>query len=154
MIIPGATVVVKSKDTNAEQRVQVNEDGNYVVTPPLVTGTYTVVVEQANFKRYEQAVTLNAKDRRAIDVVAKRKTSSQTVPVTACAIRESPPVTIAFDLRCAGCPKAPLNSFRDFLKLAGLVPGVSSAPFGRSIANRVERAAPASQSMECGATRV
>src|SRR5918912_1527642 len=59
-VIPGATIVVTNKDTNAERRVQANEDGNYTVTP-LTPGSYTVVVEQANFKRYEQTLTLNAK---------------------------------------------------------------------------------------------
>src|SRR5215813_7602240 len=123
-IIPGATVIVKNKDTNAERRVQVNEDGNYVVTP-LVPGTYTVVIEQANFKRYEQTVTLNAKDRRPIDIVLEAGDISQTVLVTddAPLIQESP--TGQSLISGAQVRELPLNN-RDFLKLTELVPGVSS----------------------------
>src|SRR6266550_5321017 len=58
-IIQNATVVVINKETNAERRVQTNEDGTYVVTP-LTPGTYTVSVEQPNFKHYLQTLTLNA----------------------------------------------------------------------------------------------
>ncbi|HEV8428243.1 MAG TPA: TonB-dependent receptor [Pyrinomonadaceae bacterium] len=123
-IIPGATVIVKNKDTNSERRIQVNEDGNYVVTP-LTPGAYTVVVEQQNFKRYEQVVTLNAKDRRPIDIVLEAGDISQTVLVTddAPLLQESP--TGQALISGAQVRELPLNN-RDFLKLTELVPGVSS----------------------------
>jgi hypothetical protein len=123
-IIPGATVVVTNKETNAERRVQSNQDGNYVVTP-LTPGTYIVVVEQPNFKRYEQTLTLNAKDRRPVDVVLEAGDINQTVLVTdeAPLLQESP--TGQTLISGQQVRELPLNN-RDFLKLTELVPGVSS----------------------------
>lgn len=123
-VIQGASVVVTNKDTNSERRVQTNEDGNYVVTP-LTPGSYTVTVEQTNFKRYVQTVTLNAKDRRAIDVVLEAGDITQTVLVTdeAPLLQESP--TGQALVSGAQVRELPLNN-RDFMKLTELVPGVSS----------------------------
>ena len=123
-VLPNATVIVKNKDTNAERRVQVNEDGNYVVTP-LIPGAYTVVVEQPNFKRYEQSITLNAKFRRPVDIVLEPGDISQKVLITddAPLLQESP--TTQSLISGAQVRELPLNN-RDFLKLTELVPGVSS----------------------------
>jgi hypothetical protein len=123
-IIPNATIVVRNKETNSERRVTVNEDGNYVVTP-LTPGSYVIVVEQQNFKRYEQSITLNAKDRRPIDIVLEAGDITQTVLVTADAtlLQESP--TTQTLISGAQVRELPLNN-RDFLKLTELVPGVSS----------------------------
>jgi hypothetical protein len=123
-IIQNATVIVTNKGTNAERRVQTNEDGNYVVTP-LTPGAYMVVVEQPNFKRFEQNLTLNAKDRRPIDIVLEAGDISQTVLITdeAPLIQESP--TGQALISGAQVRELPLNN-RDFLKLTELVPGVSS----------------------------
>src|SRR5216683_4708364 len=123
-VIQGATVVITNKDTNSQRRVQTNEDGNYVVTP-LTPGSYTVAVEQTNFKRYVQTVTLNAKDRRGIDVVLEAGDITQTVLVTdeAPILQESP--TTQSLISGAQVRELPLNN-RDFMKLTELVPGVSS----------------------------
>jgi hypothetical protein len=123
-VIQDASVLVTNKDTNAERRVQTNEDGNYVVTP-LVPGSYTVTVEQKNFKRYVQTVTINAKDRRGIDVVLEAGDITQTVLVTdeAPLLQESP--TTQSLISGAQVRELPLNN-RDFMKLTELVPGVSS----------------------------
>ena len=123
-VIQNASVVVTNKDTNSERRVQTNEDGNYVVTP-LIPGSYTVTVQQTNFKRYVQTVTLNAKDRRGIDVVLEAGDITQTVLVTdeAPLLQESP--TTQALISGAQVRELPLNN-RDFMKLTELVPGVSS----------------------------
>ena len=68
-IIKGATVVITNDTTQQERRLQTNDDGQFVITP-LVPGTYTLTVEQANFKKHiESSINLNAKDRRLINVV-------------------------------------------------------------------------------------
>jgi hypothetical protein len=124
-VIQGATVVVTNKDTNSERRVQTNEDGNYVVTP-LIPGSYTVTVEQTNFKRYVQTITLNAKDRRAIDVVLEAGDITQTVLVTdeAPLLQESPTgQTLISEKQVLEIPL--VN--RDFTKLLELVPGITSS---------------------------
>jgi hypothetical protein len=138
-IIQNATVVVINKDTNAERRVQANEDGNYVV-PALQPGTYTVSVEQAGFKRYEQVLTLNAKDRRPVNVVLEAGDISQTVLVTdeAPLIQDSPTGQTLISERQV--LEIPLQN-RDFTKLLELVPGISSSlddETGFGLANRFD----------------
>jgi hypothetical protein len=71
-LIKAATVVITNERTQQERRLQTNDDGQFVVTP-LVPGTYTLTVEQANFKKYvESGLTLNAKDRRSLNIVPHR----------------------------------------------------------------------------------
>ena len=81
-VIPGATVVATNDATREERRVTTNDDGTYVITP-LNPGTYTVTVEQANFKKYvETSISLNAKDRRRLNAVLEAGLVSEVVTVT------------------------------------------------------------------------
>jgi hypothetical protein len=123
-VVQKATVIVTNKDTNAERRVETNEDGNYIVTP-LTPGTYTVVIEHEGFKRYLQTVTLNAKDRRPIDVALETGSPTETVTIT-----DEPPLiqessTGQSLISGSQVRELPLVN-RDFMKLTELVPGVSS----------------------------
>src|SRR5688572_29449557 len=60
-VVSGATVVITHDATRAERRMQTNEDGQFVFTP-LAPGTYTLTVEQPNFKKYqESSITLDRK---------------------------------------------------------------------------------------------
>lgn len=138
-IIQNATVVVVKTDTNAERRVPVSEDGEYVVTA-LQPGTYTVTVEVANFKRYQQTLTLNAKDRRPVNIVLEAGDISQTVVVIdeAPLIQDSP--TGQTLISGTQVVEIPLQN-RDFTKLLELVPGVSSSlddETGFGLANRFD----------------
>jgi hypothetical protein len=123
-VVRGAVVVVTNKETNAERRVETNEDGNYVVTP-LTPGTYKIVVEHQGFKRYLQTITLNAKDRRPVVVVLETGSMTETVTITdeAPLIQEGP--TGQTLISGSQVRELPLVN-RDFLKLTELVPGVSS----------------------------
>lgn len=123
-LITNATVVVVNKDTAAERRVQTSDEGLYTVTP-LAPGTYTVSVEQPNFKRYVQELTLNAKDRRPVDIVLEAGSPSETVTVVdeAPLIQDSP--TGQGLISGTQVIELPLNN-RNFLKLTELVPGVTS----------------------------
>src|SRR6185295_7843144 len=68
-IIKGAVVVITNDANRQERRIETNDDGQFVITP-LVPGTYTLSVEQPNFKKYVEAgLTLNAKDRRLMNIV-------------------------------------------------------------------------------------
>jgi hypothetical protein len=124
-VIQNATIVVTNKETNAERRVQSNDDGIYVVTP-LPPGPYTVSVEQAGFKRYLQTLTLNAKDRRPVDIVLETGSPNEVVTITAdeTVIQDSP--TGQTLISGTQVIELPLNN-RDYLKLSELVPGVSSS---------------------------
>lgn len=123
-VLPGASVVVVNKDTNAERRVQANTEGNYTVTQ-LLPGSYTVTVEQANFKKHVANITLNAKDRRPLNIVLEAGSVNETVTVTdePPQIQDSP--TGQTLISGTQVVELPLNN-RNFIKLTELVPGVSS----------------------------
>lgn len=125
-VIPGATVIVSNNETKTERRVQTNDDGLYVVTP-LAPGTYEVTVEQANFKRAVQTgVTLNAKDRRPINVVLEAGLASEVVTVTSESQTVQDTPTGQGLVSGAQVRELPLVN-RDFLKLLESgIPGVSS----------------------------
>lgn len=125
-ILQGATVVLTNKATNVERKVQTNDDGNYVVTP-LSPGTYTLSVEQTNFKRYVQTdMVLNAKDRRQINIVMEAGSVSELVTVTGeqFVVQDSP--TGQTLISGTQVLEIPLQN-RDFTKLLELAPGVSSS---------------------------
>ncbi len=124
-VVSNATVTVTNKSTGSERRVQTNGDGNYVVTP-LTPGTYTVAIEQTNFKRnVQENVVLNINDRRPINVALEIGVATETVTVTgdASVVQDSP--TTQTLISGTQVIELPLNN-RNFLKLTELVPGVSS----------------------------
>ena len=124
-LVPKAVVVVTNKETGTERRVQSGDDGFFTVTP-LAPGPYSIAVERDGFKRYVETLTLNAKDRRSVDVALEAGSPSETVTVTdePTPIQESS--TGQALVSGAQVRELPLNN-RDFLKLleAG-IPGVSS----------------------------
>ncbi len=124
-ILPNATVVITQKATGATRHVQTNDEGLYVITP-LTPGEYDLTVEQPNFKRYLQTITLSARDRRPINISLEPGAPSETVTVTdeAPLIQDSP--TGQTLISGAQVVELPLNN-RNFLKLTELVPGVTSS---------------------------
>ena len=124
-IIPNASVVITNTATGVERRVQTNSEGFYFATT-LSPGDYTVTVEQANFKRQVQNVTLNARDRRLVNISLETGAPSETVLVTdePPLIQDSP--TGQGLISGTQVIELPLNN-RNFLKLTELVPGVSSS---------------------------
>lgn len=124
-VIPNATVVVTNTDTGAERRVQTNDEGLYTVSP-LTPGPYTVTVEQTNFKRSVQTLTLSARDRRPVNITLEPGLATETVTVTdeAPLIQESP--TGQSLISGTQVVELPLNN-RNFIRLleAG-IPGVTS----------------------------
>ncbi len=124
--IPGATVVVTNPTTGDERRVQTNEEGIYTISP-LSPGVYTLTVEQAGFKKHvENGVTLNALDRRTLNVELATGSVEEVVTVTSeqNVVQDSP--TTQSLVSNAQIVELPLNN-RNFIRLleAG-VPGVSS----------------------------
>lgn len=139
-VVAGATVVITNDATRAERRMQTNEDGQFVFTP-LVPGTYTLTVEQANFKKYqESSITLNAKDRRQINVMLEIGDVSELVTVTSQqnVVQDSP--TGQTLISSTQVLEIPLQN-RDFTKLLELAPGISSSlddETGFGLANRFD----------------
>ncbi len=122
--IVNATVVVVKNSTQTERRVQTNQDGNYTVFP-LIPGTYTISVEQTGFKKTVINTTLNARDRRPIDVVLEVGDATAVVNVT-----DDPPLlqdSSTGQALVSGnqVTELPLNN-RNFIRLLETIPGVSS----------------------------
>src|SRR5688500_19938466 len=81
-VVKAALVVITNDTTRQERRVETNDDGQFVFTP-LMPGTYTLSVEQTNFKKYVEAgIPLNARDRRAINGVREDGNVSELGTVT------------------------------------------------------------------------
>ncbi len=124
-IIPNAVVVITNTSTGVERRLETNSDGFYSATT-LTPGEYTITVEQPNFKRQVQNVTLSARDRRLVNISLEPGAPSETVLVTdePPLIQDSP--TGQGLISGTQVVELPLNN-RNFLKLTELVPGVSSS---------------------------
>ncbi len=123
-VINNASVVVTNTATGQTRTVQTNNDGNYNVFP-LIPGTYTVSVEQAGFKKTVINTTLNARDRRPIDVVMEVGDATAVVNVT-----DDPPLlqdSSTGQALVSGnqVTELPLNN-RNFIRLLETIPGVSS----------------------------
>ncbi len=139
-IIKGAVVVITNDATRQERRVETNDDGQFVISP-LIPGTYTLSVEQPNFKKYvESGLTLNAKDRRQMNIALEAGSVSESVTVTAeqNVVQDSP--TGQSLISGTQVLEIPLQN-RDFTKLLELVPGISSSlddETGFGLANRFD----------------
>jgi hypothetical protein len=122
--IPNATVLVTNTATGEERRVQTNEEGSYNVFP-LTPGTYTLTIEQTGFKKAVVNVTLNARDRRPVQVALEAGALNEVVTITSEAplLQESP----SGQALVSGnqVTELPLNN-RNFIRLLETVPGVSS----------------------------
>lgn len=139
-IIKGAVVVITNDTTRQERRLETNDDGQFVITP-LIPGTYTLTIEQPNFKKYvENGLTLNAKDRRSLNIVLEAGNVSESVTVTSeqNVVQDSP--TGQTLISATQVLEIPLQN-RDFTKLLELTPGISSSlddETGFGLANRFD----------------
>jgi hypothetical protein len=125
-VVKAATVVITNDATQQARTVQTNDDGQFILTP-LLPGSYTLTVEQTNFKKHvESGIALAAKDRRSINVVLEVGNVSETVIVTSeqNTVQDSP--TGQTLISSTQVLEIPLQN-RDFTKLLELVPGVSSS---------------------------
>jgi len=125
-IVVGATVVVTNDTNGQERRLQTDNDGRFVISP-LSPGTYTVSVEQSNFKKHvETGVVLNARDRRQLNIALEAGNVAEVVTVTGeeTVVQDSP--TGQTLISGTQLLEIPLQN-RDFTKLLELAPGVSSS---------------------------
>ncbi len=122
--VPNASVVVVNTSTGETRTVQTNDEGNYNVFP-LTPGSYTVTVEQTGFKKSVTNVTLNARDRRPVQIVLEVGAPNEVVTITSepPLIQDSP--TGQALLSGNQVTELPLNN-RNFIRLVETVPGVSS----------------------------
>lgn len=123
--ISNANIVITNTTTGQTRTVQSNEEGSYTVFP-LIPGTYTISVEQSGFKKTVVNTTLNARDRRPIDLVLEVGDASAVVTVT-----DEPPLlqdSPTGQALVSGnqVTELPLNN-RNFIRLLETLPGISSS---------------------------
>src|SRR5215213_3603554 len=122
--VPNVTVTVVNTATGETRNVQTNDEGSYNVFP-LSPGSYTVTVEQAGFKKSVTNVSLNARDRRPVQITLEVGAPTEVVTVTSepPLIQDSP--TGQALISGNQVTELPLNN-RNFIRLVETVPGVSS----------------------------
>ncbi len=123
-VVAGVKVEVKNNATGQQKIVQTDEDGRFSVFP-LNPGNYTITVEQSGFKTSVVNSTLNAKDRRPVNITLEVGEASAIVTVTSEAplLQESP--TGQALISGNQVTELPLNN-RNFIRLLETIPGVSS----------------------------
>ncbi|MDQ1471937.1 MAG: hypothetical protein QOJ99_3417, partial [Bryobacterales bacterium] len=129
-VIHGAKVTATQTSTGLTRSELTSDAGEYAI-PQLPVGPYTIVVEQAGFKRADRnGIELRVDDRLRIDVVMAVGQVSDTV-----AVQETAPV-INTDSSTVGnvvdnktVTELPLNG-RNFLQLNLLVPGANQGVKG------------------------
>lgn len=127
-VVVNAAITVRNVNTGVVRTTRSNEAGEYVVSN-LPLGSYTVGVEAPGFKKAIQPpVTLTVKARIRVDIRLEVGDSAQSIEVSAAApmIRTDTPEVGGVVERKA---LEELPTFdRNFMNLAGLVPGTTDGP--------------------------
>src|SRR6266498_1758218 len=124
--IPGASVTLTSTGTGQVRRIQTDESGQYLFSS-LPIGTYSIVVEQPAFKRYERTgILLQANENVKVDIPLEVGDIKTTVSVDAAAsqveVRSS---TLKETVDRTRVVELPLNG-RNAADLALLATGVTA----------------------------
>lgn len=124
--ISGAVVTISDPARGFQRTFQTSEDGTFNVTD-LPASSYTLAVEMAGFKKYQQEnFQINLNDRRTLDVVLEPGEVTELVTVVADTplVQDSP--TQRGLINGSQIRELPLNT-RNFVQLALLSAGVNSS---------------------------
>ncbi len=123
--IPNAKITISNQETARVVSITADSEGNFFA-PPLLSGTYTLVVEASGFKKFEQkGILLSANDKLALRrIVLEVGDVSQTVTVTAeAALVKTESAERAGLIDEQQIANIPLKG-RDYMGLVKLLPGV------------------------------
>src|SRR5207247_2310062 len=124
-VIPGATVTVVNKATNATRTTQSNEVGLFDF-PALPPGTYTVKTELDGFKTATRDVVLQVQQTLAVNFSLELGTISEQTTVTGVSpLVETSNATVGTVIENRRIVELPLNG-RNYLDLVKLSPNVSA----------------------------
>ena len=128
--VAGADVIVKNEKTGVEFRTVSNNEGNYVVTS-LVPGTYSVSTTKAGFQSVTQTgIQLNLAQTARIDMSLPLGEVQQRVQVEASSVLlQTETASVSNVMPQGQVVDLPLND-RNYLQLATLIPGATSAGIG------------------------
>lgn len=124
-LVSGATVTLTSNETQRSQTVMTSDDGFYRFSN-LAPGSYTLTVEQANFKKQVfEDVTVSAENVQGLDVLLTAGGITETVTVTdeTTAALETENANVQKSITAEEIRKLPQVG-RDPYELARLAPGI------------------------------
>ena len=126
--IPQATVRITSLDTGAERVTETTSTGEYVVTN-LSLGSYTVAVEAKGFQRaVNPPISITVKARIRVDATLQVGEVAQTLNVSgSTSLIKTDSAELGGVVSRQILQEVP-NFGRNFLALAGLVPGTTNGP--------------------------
>jgi hypothetical protein len=132
-VVAGAIVKVTHVSTNASVEVRSDQSGEYR-TPPLRIGEYTISVEAAGFKQFNQrGIVLDIGDVRQVDAVLEIGQTTESVNVEAApSLLQTADSTVGTVINNQQIEDLPLNG-RDYLQLAALSSGTIASTEGVSI---------------------
>ncbi len=124
-VVPNATVTITNAGTGSSRTLTTNQSG-YYSSPDLPIGQYSVKVDAAGFKAYQQnAITLNVNATLRVDAILQVGQSQETVTVEANAVQVQVDTSEQSNL-ITGQQIAKLDTNgRNPVQLATLVPGAS-----------------------------
>jgi outer membrane receptor protein involved in Fe transport len=125
-VIPDATVVLHSRDTNLDRTTTTNSVGTYVI-PQIQPGEYAVRVSKTGFRtEVKTNVTLVVNQTATIDLALNAGSTQETVEVQASAATlETSTSELGEAIVKKQVNDLPLNG-RNFTQLLNLTPGVST----------------------------
>jgi hypothetical protein len=124
-VIPGATVTVVNKATNATRTTTSNEVGLFDF-PALPPGTYTVTSELAGFKTGTRDIELQVQQTARVNFKLELGTLAETATVIGVSpLVETANATIGTVIENRRIVELPLNG-RNYLQLVALSPNVSA----------------------------
>jgi hypothetical protein len=124
-VVPGATVTVVNKATNATRTTQSNAVGLFDF-PALPPGTYTVMSELEGFKTASYDVELQVQQTARVNFKLDLATLAETTTVTGVSpLVETANATIGTVIENRRIVELPLNG-RNYLQLVALSPNVSA----------------------------
>src|SRR5438876_8834746 len=126
--VPQATVRVTSVETGAERVAETSSTGEYVVTN-LSVGSYTVAIEAKGFRRaVHPPVSITVKARVRVDAILQVGEVTQALNVTgSTTLIKTDTAEVGGVVSRQVLQEVP-NFGRNFLSLAGLVPGSTNGP--------------------------
>ncbi|HXG32006.1 MAG TPA: carboxypeptidase-like regulatory domain-containing protein, partial [Bryobacteraceae bacterium] len=129
-VVPGAAVVITSKDTGAVRETRTDPAGRYSVVN-LLPGTYDLRVSAPGFRtmtREEVVVTINTVTR--VDLQLELGTVAEQVTVAApAAVLQTDKSDVRAEISSREIANLPLSNYRNFQSLINLVPGATPANF-------------------------
>lgn len=132
-VITGATVTVRSLQTNASRSMVTDSDGRYRFSG-LPVGTYEITVEQSGFAKFVRSpITLNVNQVAVLEIAMQAARVQEVITVTADVTllnKANAEVGVRFDPRRIS--ELPLAPNRNILNLALFAAGVSQLSSGNS----------------------